>query len=290
MAPRFLDWQSDGQNWPYRAQSRFVSSGASTWHVQHFQNDDSNRKTMLLLHGTGASTHSFAPLIDHLLPTFDLLAVDLPGHGFTKTRSSSALSLTAIAFGVSRLLAELQLEPSHVLAHSAGGAIALQMTLDQPGRFDQIHAINAALEPIEGNALLSPLAKLLFVNPLTPRIFSWQARNTAIAEKMLGATGTKLPTEIRAQYETLFGSPAHVEGALGMMANWELKPLRARLREINVPVNLYAAKDDGMVPNTVSRTCAGELPLGTYVELTRGGHLVHEVQPELVAGLVLERG
>jgi magnesium chelatase accessory protein len=71
-------------DWPHRTASRFVSAGGIEWHVQVM----GKGPCALLLHGTGASTHSFRDLAPALAPDFSVIAVDLPGHGFTGTPPS----------------------------------------------------------------------------------------------------------------------------------------------------------------------------------------------------------
>ena len=68
-------------------------SGAVREHVQRLGRGPS----MLLLHGTGASTHSFRDLLPALAEHFDVLAPDLPGHGFTARPDDPQLPLYAIA-------------------------------------------------------------------------------------------------------------------------------------------------------------------------------------------------
>ena len=59
MPPRQgLDWERDGANWPLRQHSRFVQTPRLRWHVQYAPHADAQAPTVLLLHGTGASTHS----------------------------------------------------------------------------------------------------------------------------------------------------------------------------------------------------------------------------------------
>jgi magnesium chelatase accessory protein len=64
------------------------------------------------------------------------------------------------------------------------------MALDGGIRPCRIIGFNAALEPIRGNALLSPLAKLLFANPLTSRLVSFQARMATWPTTCIKATGS----------------------------------------------------------------------------------------------------
>ena len=57
--PARLDWQRDGADWPNRASSRMVRAGGLTWHVQVA----GSGPVLLLVHGTGASTHSWRDLL-----------------------------------------------------------------------------------------------------------------------------------------------------------------------------------------------------------------------------------
>ena len=48
---------------------------------------------VLLIHGTGAASHSWRGLAPLLASDFTLIAPDLPGHGFTQTPLAHRLSL-----------------------------------------------------------------------------------------------------------------------------------------------------------------------------------------------------
>lgn len=80
---RTLDWQRDGPQWPHHQRSRFVQDGGLHWHVQTFDGPDPQAPWVLLLHGTGASTHSWRDLAPLLARRLRVLALDLPGHAFT---------------------------------------------------------------------------------------------------------------------------------------------------------------------------------------------------------------
>ena len=75
-----LDWDRDGQNWPHRQASRFVEAGGIRWHVQIM----GQGPVMLLLHGTGAASHSWRDIMPLLAAQFTVVVPDLPGHGFTR--------------------------------------------------------------------------------------------------------------------------------------------------------------------------------------------------------------
>lgn len=275
------DWDTLKAHWPNADHSQFILSGNLLWHCQRAGQNNADK--LLLLHGTGASTHSFRDAFMALAEDYDVLAVDLPGHGFTQTAPSAKLSLPGMANAVSGLLSNINFQPAAAVGHSAGAAILLQMALTGSSTPDTIIGLNAALKPIEGNAFLAPLAKMLFINPLTPRIFAMQARYTQSADTLLAATNSTIDDAARANYRALMSNPAHVNGALGMMANWDLKPLVQKLGALETDIRLVVARDDKMVPPDVSRDAVKRLRNGRLIEHETGGHLLHEVQPAVIA-------
>lgn len=88
-ATESLDWLRDGADWPHRDASRFVVAGGVRWHVQIA----GDGPPLLLLHGSGASTHSWRDLLPLLARTHTVIAPDLPGHAFTSTPPAHTLSL-----------------------------------------------------------------------------------------------------------------------------------------------------------------------------------------------------
>ena len=94
--------------WPHRLHSRFVQAAGLGWHVQQFAAARPNAPDALLIHGTGASTHSWRALIGLLTPHFNVLSFDLPGHAFTDLppggASAPQMSLPGMANAIGQLL------------------------------------------------------------------------------------------------------------------------------------------------------------------------------------------
>ncbi|TYC61794.1 alpha/beta fold hydrolase [Rhodobacterales bacterium] len=283
----WLDWETDGQSWPHREASTFVSTGGYRWHVQVF--GPSRAPAILLLHGTGAASHSWRTLVPLLQNRFRLIVPDLPCHGFTRPEGPADLSLEGMTAAMRDLLRKLDIHPRYVLGHSAGAVIGLSLVAATHPRADRadhriemVFSVNGALEPIRGNRLLSPMAKALFANPLSASMFSLLARATPFGDNLLSATGSKIDPEGEALYHLLLSSSGHVRGALGMMAAWDLDRLPAQLRRLSVPLALLAARDDPMVPAKSSETAATLCRHGRLTLAETGGHLLHESNPESV--------
>jgi magnesium chelatase accessory protein len=278
-----LSWQKDGADWPNHKSSCFVEAGGLRWHLQRMGHGD----TILLLHGTGASTHSWRDLMPVLARRFTVIAPDLPGHGFTDHAPSSKLSLTGMARAIAALIQELEIEPEIVVGHSAGAAILARLCID--GTIDPklLVSINGALLPFEGvdRRLFPAVAKLLFANPITSRIFAWSA-DRAVVAKLIRDTGSTIDRHGVDLYARLLRDPTHVGSALGMMANWDLGQLNSDLRKLKTPVVLISAKGDLAVPYAATERIRSQIP-NVHIETLHGlGHLAHEEQPKLVADLI----
>lgn len=276
-------WSRDGADWPNRGASRFVEAGGMGWHVQ----TGGAGPVLLLLHGTGAATHSWRDLAPRLARRFTLVAPDLPGHGFTDAARDR--SLPGVAAAVGALCAALGAVPAMIVGHSAGAAIGIRMALDGVADPAVIVSLNGALLPFGGpaGALFPALARLLFDNRLTPQLFALQARLPGQVGRVLGrATGSTIDARGLALYARLFRTPGHCAGALGMMAGWDLETLKADLARLVPPLVLVAAERDQSVPPATAGAVAAIVPRGEVMTMAGVGHLAHEEQPGEVATLI----
>jgi magnesium chelatase accessory protein len=289
-----MDWARDGRDWPHHLHSRFVSSGGRRWHVQQWPAPSTQAPLLLLLHGTGASTHSWRGLVPLLAQHAGVLAVDLPGHGFSDPARGDGATLPGMSRSVAALLRQMDLRPSVLLGHSAGAAIAVQMALDGQALAVACDApaciisLNGALLPLHGLAgqVFSPLAKLLAANRLVPYLFSKAAADTARVRRLVASTGSSLDEEGLALYGRLVSDPAHVAGALAMMAHWDLHALAVRLPQLRTPVHLLAGEHDRTLPPGHARRVATRLPKAELLLLPGLGHLAHEEAPQRVYDLL----
>lgn len=311
MAKPTLQWEQVKAHWPNAEASRFVRSGELCWHVQiagpapgsgsdlggspeheslspELSDLAPTAPTVLLLHGSGASTHSWGGVLAELARDFHVVAPDLPGHAFTDAPSLDGMSLPGMARALDALLETLKVEPDIIVGHSAGAAIAFQMVADGHAKPRLIISLNGAIQPFKGAGrhVFPALAKLVFLNPFAPRLFAWQARNAARVDELMQRSGSKLSAEDIAWYRMLFASSDHVNGALRMMASWNLEELGRRLPEVTVPVVLVAAEADGFVPAGDADTTVTRLPNATVRRIAGLGHLSHEEAPQETAELI----
>jgi magnesium chelatase accessory protein len=282
---RYPDWTTDGKDWPNHEASSFVRAGGYEWHVQQM----GTGPVCLLIHGTGAATHSWRDVMPLLAKQYTVVAMDLPGHGFTKGSGKSP-TLEGMATSVAALLDELELTPDLIVGHSAGVAIAAQLLLDRKWQIPLI-GFTPALMPFPGLAakIFPSLAKLLFTNPFVAIIFSRMAEAPGQTAKFLArATGSKIDAVGARYYTRLFSKSGHCDGAIRMMANWRLEALGARLGNLTPPILLVSAAKDAAIPKTAVMQAVALLSGCETLEMLALGHLAHEEDPAQAAKIITE--
>ncbi|MEI8302400.1 MAG: alpha/beta fold hydrolase BchO [Burkholderiales bacterium] len=284
-----LRWSLEGATWPHAEHSRFVDAGGLRWHVQRFPGPAGARHCVLLLHGTGASTHSWRALAPRLAAHAEVIALDLPGHGFSGMPRAGGFSLPGMAEAIAALLRALAARPTAVVGHSAGAAIGARLCLSGLIGPEALIGINGAWLPFGGPAsrLFSPAARLLAASGAAPWLFARLARDPALARRLLAGTGSRIDPLGERAYARLLRSPDHVAAALSMMAHWRLDGLLEELPALRPALLLLAGSADLTVPCAQSERVARALPGARLERLAGLGHLAHEEQPERIAAPIL---
>lgn len=271
-------------DWPHRDKSQMIRAGGVDFHVQEW----GDGPVILLIHGTGASTHSFAALAPLLANQAKAIAIDLPGHGYSETDNSDLFTLPGMARAIAALLKQMGTDPVLAVGHSAGAAILIRLALDGAIAPAAIVSLNGAILPMHpfSHPFVSLMAKFLAANPFVPWFFSKQA-DGATVDKLLKDTGSKVPEESRACYRRLLQSRRHVAAALRMMAHWDLETLARDLPGLKTKLVLIAGDSDRTIPPSSSDAVARLVAGAELQRLPHLGHLAHEENPELIAGLIL---
>lgn len=273
-------------DWPNAEFSRQVFCAPHRWHVQEAGQGD----TLLLLHGAGGSTQSFRALLPLLAKTHHVLALDLPGQGFTQLGARHRCGLDTMAEDIARLCTQEGWHPTALVGHSAGSAVALRLSetlCDAKGGVPAVVGINAALDRFDGLAGVTfpVIAKMLAALPFTAQFFSSSSATTPRIQSLIRSTGSDIGAQGIELYRRLVADRNHVDATLLMMAQWSLDGLLADLPSVKARTLLIIGDHDGTVPPAVSTRAAARLPDATLAQID-AGHLAHEEHPEEVARLI----
>jgi magnesium chelatase accessory protein len=253
------------------------------WHVQRA----GHGPTILLLHGTAGATHTWRALFPLLTPWADVIACDLPGHGFTTGATTEQLSLIGMTDAVHALLTALDVRPSIGVGHSAGAALLLQLALTHERAPSAIVGVNSALVSINAlGQLLQPFSRAVFDFDVVTDAVAALLRGGLLARALLRSTGTVLDPAQEERYISMLTDESRVQATLRMMSRWDLPTLNANLSHIKVPVTLVHSVNEPWVPFPALLDVTRGLRRRTVFDLAPAGHLIPDEKPTRLAEIV----
>jgi pimeloyl-ACP methyl ester carboxylesterase len=242
---------------------------------------------VVLLHGVGHDRHAWDPVVDLLAPQYDLVLVDLPGHGDSPLpANTAALGVPELTDHVERLLAGLGLERPVVVGNSLGGAIALEL-----GRRGRARAV-VALAPIGFWSRLEvgyvvavlrvsrALARLL--RPVLPRLL----RVPAVRAMMLGLYFAK-PRQMcpGVALHTVRGF-AQAPGVTAILPHSRQYRFPAGAGRAPVAATIAWGERDRLLIGGQAKRARRLVPAARHVRLPGSGHVPMSDDPSQVAGLI----
>lgn len=236
---------------------------------------------LLLLHGftVGSSTLTYGPAIGPLSKNFDVIAPDLPGYGLSDSPKTLYGTADYVQF-VLRFLDALGLERVNLVGFSKGGAIALGMGLEHPGRVRKLMLVSAyalnhwiTLPFFPYFALRNPWLVRFFWRSLRRyrRLLPWYMKRVifgdarAVTEQLLAEVREPLARE---GSEAAF--MAWLRGEMGMFHY--ATDYSRRITELGVPTLFLHGTRDLVVPPQGARRAAKLAPKGELKLVRRCGH------------------
>ena len=276
-------WSEVTDFWPLSSASQFIAIDDIHFHVQV----TGDGPDLLMLHGAGASSHSFAGMTQQLAQQYRVITPDLPGQGFTTLLSPERVGLAAFSQYLRALLEQLNASPEWIIGHSAGSALAAQLALDMSHPPHGLLCINAAFKPFGAMAapFFSGAAKWLSRSRWLPSALASPTLRWRATASMLADTGSHVTPLSSRCYDTLLGNPEHIAGTLRMMAGWDLPPLLKRLPALEGVVWLAACEGDRTIPPSRSTAVAPLLRRCKTCRVPTLGHLGHEESPTVFVDL-----
>ena len=230
---------------------------------------------LVLLHGIGSVRHAWDPVLPYLEDAYEVVPLDLPGHGAAPPIEPA--SPADLAAAVTASLAERGVERPHVAGNSLGGWVALEMAA--AGAAASVVAIAPAglwPEPLVPKRTPARALARALLPVLPPLLRTRGGRRLALAAN--AARPERIPPAAALRLVRAYATAPGFQ-----QVNDAMRATRfARLDRIDVPVTLAWPEHDRLV----SRPRA--VPPGVRtVELRGCGHLPTWDDPEQVARVLL---
>lgn len=144
---------------------------------------------ILLIHGMGSAATAWKPLTPHLLDRFNVITVDLPGHGESPYTKGQPMDPNTLAHLVTiEVEKHFGITEFDVVGNSWGGWIALEMAAHAPSKIKSVTALAPAgfwlasyIQRAPGTASIRALAKSSYTLSTTFLKYEW-ARKIGFAD------------------------------------------------------------------------------------------------------------
>lgn len=97
---------------------------------------------LIIMHGLFGTQSNWSGQIKVLAEHFTVYAVDLPNHG--RSPHTDQTSYPLMANNIIELMDQYSLESAHILGHSMGGKVAMQLAMNNPQRVDKLIIVDIA--------------------------------------------------------------------------------------------------------------------------------------------------
>lgn len=245
---------------------------------------------ILLLHGLVAGAECFRKLGNELPDESRVVALDLPGGGYSERPSDSDASFRGIAELVVEAMSALEIERPVIVAHSYGGAITLELATWRPELLDGMILI-APAHPFSQRE--DPLVRFYLTLP-----GRWFARLLPhVPKRLMLETFRRMPgdrscvsyEQIEPYLQTL-RHPGTIAYVLRLLESWnqDMRRLGDSLRErrAEIPALLLWGELDPVVPASTGAALMQHLGPSEQFNLRGVGHLPNDERPEECGSLI----
>lgn len=249
--------------------------------------DRGHGPAIVMIHGLGGQMRNFSyALADLLVADHRVILVDRPGAGYSAAAPSASIPTQAAL--IAGLIETLELDKPLVVGHSLGGAIALALALDHPGKVGGLALVSPLTQPQQ--AVPAAFRAIAIGSPAVRRAVALTlATPMGLLSGSKGAVAVFAPEAVPADFATRGGGQLvlrpgafHAASTDLAAARADMAALAARYSGLSVPVAILFGREDAILdPQLHGRRIADEVP---HAELTliAGGHMI----PVTAAGAV----
>ena len=285
----------DARYTSHSSQFLITDSGARI----HYRVEGNHRgQTLVLLHGSGASLHTWEPWVSILEDEFKIVTLDLPGHGLTGAVPNSDYSTEASIDVINEVTSHLGLQQFVLGGNSMGGHVTWRYTLAYPQRVESMLLVDSVGLPewwletsSDANQAETPIIFRLLAKPwfravatkLDPYYLIKQAVEVAYNHSQV------VNDELIMRYYDLALREGTREATMNRYANYGIiRPGMFDLSQLGQPTLILWGEEDSFIDVDIAHKFMDILPDAKLVAFEGVGHIPMEEIPEASASVVRE--
>ena len=258
--------------------SQFVAVDGMSVHLRD-EGPRDDPEPIILLHGTGASLHTWDAWAQALKDKHRVVRVDLPGFGLTGPTTDGNYQMSAYTHFMRSLMDTLQIKRAVLAGNSFGGDVSWQTAVAYPDRVSRLilvdssgYATTAASVPIAFKLAQMPVLSRLLSNILPRRVVESSVRNVY-------ADPAKVTPELVDRYYDLALRAGNRKAITARFAQNKPGQNESAIKQVKVPtLILWGALDRLITPDNAEkfhRDIAGS----QLIIFEKLGHVGHEEDP-----------
>jgi pimeloyl-ACP methyl ester carboxylesterase len=284
-----VEWDTVSEAVPHSDKSQFVAVDGARVHYQEF--GDARNPTIILIHGYTASVYVWQTSAPMLADAgFHVLAVDLIGFGYSEKPGWFDYTIQSQARMVSRFMNRLGIGRATIVGSSYGGAVAMNLTLDNPERVEKLVLVDAVCnDEVKSHPILRLAAIRGVGETLTPLLcdsktfLKFRMRGTLAKSNHHMITQERIDNVRR----PLYAADGH-HAVLATSRHWDANRLERDAHLINQPTLIIWGEHDTVIPIKNGHKLHEEILNSRFVVLQDCGHVPQEEKSVLFTKLVSE--
>ncbi|MCB9081324.1 MAG: alpha/beta hydrolase [Lewinellaceae bacterium] len=239
-------------------------------------------KPLVLLHGTGASLHTWAGWTQELADSFQVISIDLPAFGLTGPHPARDYSIPAYGVFLDSVLTALDIDSCYLAGNSLGGLIAWYYASQHPDQIRKLILIDPAGFP--RREVKTPLALRLASSPVFSRALLRVTPKTLFRKSLLDVYGDdRLVTDsLVDQYFQLFLRPGNRQAFVDR-AREKSQVDTLLLQRLTMPTLLLWGEADTWIAPSDGQRFMQQLPNAQLITYPGVGHVPMEEIPRQTA-------
>jgi pimeloyl-ACP methyl ester carboxylesterase len=255
---------------------------AGTWlHVR--DSGPKNAPAVILIHGFGASLHTWELWAAALSADRRVIRFDLPGSGLSSPDPTGNYSDARTLEVLLALMAQLGVERASLVGNSIGGRIAWTFAAAHPDRIDKLVLISPDGFASPGFEYGKPPEV-----PATVKLMRYVLPRPLLRMSLVPAYANPavLTDALTTRYYELMLGPGSRDALIARMEQTVLVDPIPELKKITAPTLIVWGEKDALIPFSNSADYMKAIPSAKLVALPGMGHLPHEEAPEQTIGVV----
>jgi len=247
---------------------------------------------LVLLHGTGASLHTWDGWVNALKTERKIIRLDLPAYGLTGPNPTSDYSQEFYASFINDFLTKLGVKKCIIAGNSLGGSIGWNFAVKYPEKVSKMilvdaggYAMKSKSVPIAFQVAAWPIIKNLF-KYVTPRSIVQKSIENVYADK------SKVTEVLVDRYFELSLRNGNRQAFIDRMSEFRNKGIvnvkTAKIKDLLMPTLIIWGEKDLLIPLEVGEKFHADLPNDTLVVFKNLGHTPMEEDAAKTVAVVKE--